>query len=305
MNFDGVMKDDEYVDSCNEGWFIYKLIKCLELLKRAGLHTEKYENAVKGMCEYYINNFPHDIFPQVVMPNGECYIEDGFAGAMCVVGFLEAYKYFGDERYITRAISGFDFYYNNYLTKSISAGGALDTYCIDKESSGPILRSALLLKEITNDDTYLEKAEKIAHYLMTWCFYYDVDFEEGTDCYNQKLKTSGGTSVSTCHHHIDCWGLFYAPDMYQLYKLTKNEGYKRQALALWMFTVQYISDGTLCLHDMIRPKGSQNEAVIQCNWHGSDESRGQLNDWLVVWVKTFQLDCFYALKDTDFYDNIL
>ena len=85
--------------------------------------------------------------------------------------------------------------------------------------------------------------------------------------------------------------------MVELYELTGNPAYLRQAKLLWDFTAQYISDGSLVLHGMRRMAGAQNEAVIQCNWHGEDEDKGRLNDWLIIWVKTFQLDAYYGLKE--------
>ena len=48
---------------------------------------------------------------------------------------------------------------------------------------------------------------------------------------------------------------------------------------------------------MLRPLGAENEAIIQCNWHGKDEKVGILNDWLVAWVKVFQIDTYYQLKE--------
>ena len=81
------------------------------------------------------------------------------------------------------------------------------------------------------------------------------------------------------------------------YELTGNPAYLRQAKLRWDFTALYISDGSLVLHGMRRMAGAQNEAVIQCNWHGEDEDKGRLNDWLIIWVKTFQLDAYYGLKE--------
>ena len=302
--FDKPFDGTEKIDSCNEGWTIYKLIYCCELLNEIGMSAAKYEEAAKRICEFYINTYPDGGFPQIMNADGSVYVPDGCAGTMVLVGFLKTYEYFRDEKYLSRAKKAFDFYYDTYLSKSQAAGGALDTYCIDKESAGPVLRAALLLYELTNEKKYFDYAENIAHYLMTWCFYHDVVFDDDSDCAKVSLRTTGGTSVSAAHHHIDCWGVFYAPEMVKLYELTGNEAYLTHARALWTFTVQFISDGTLKLHGMVRPIGSQNEGVLQCNWGFEGAIRGLLNDWLVTWIKTFQMDVYYALKDTEFFKGV-
>lgn len=298
-NYDVPFDGNERIDTCNEGWFLYRLILCCKLLKQIGESVVEYEDVAKKVCKFFVNNYPDGGFPQILNGDGKIVVKDGCAGVMLMLGFAEAYEYFGDVNYLVRAEKAFKFYYETYLSKSVAAGGALDTYCIDKESAGPVLRTALKLFAITGKHTYFAYAENIAHYLMTWCFYHDVEFVKDSDCSNLGVRTTGGTSVSAAHHHIDCWGAFYVPDFYELYQKTNNVAYLNHARALWTFTIQYISDGNLKLHGMVRPRGAQNEAVIQCNWHQVDEEKGQLNDWMVTWVKTFQLDVIYALKNKD------
>lgn len=298
-NYDVPFDGKERIDTCNEGWFLYKLILCCKLLKQMGESVAEYESVARNLCEFFVKNYPDGGFPQILNGDGEVVVKDGCAGVMLMLGFAEAYEYFGNAEYFVRTEKAFNFYYETYLAKSVAAGGALDTYCIDKESAGPVLRTALKLFSITGKHIYFDYAENIAHYLMTWCFYHDVEFDKESDCARMGLRTTGGTAVSAAHHHIDCWGAFYVPDFYELYQKTNNVAYFNHARALWMFTVQYMSDGNLKLHGMVRPRGAQNEAVIQCNWHQVDEEKGQLNDWMVIWVKTFQLDVIYALKNKD------
>lgn len=303
VNFDAPFGEESVIDTCNEGWLLYKLPVCCRILSEAGFPKEKYEQTALGICRFFTERYPTGIFPQMVRGDGSPVSADGCAGAMLMLGFLSAYEYFGKKEFLSRAAEAFSAYYEIYLSRSVAAGGALDTCCIDKESAGPVLRSALLLSEITGDKKYLDYAENIAHYLMTWMFYHDVPFEKDSDCARLGLRTTGGTAVSAAHHHIDCWGIFYVPDLYFLYQKTGNRAYALHARALWNFTLQYMSDGNLTLHGMRRPAGAQNEAVVQCNWHGTDESKGCLNDWLVAWVKSFQLDVWYALKDENFFEE--
>ncbi len=300
-NFKRLYGEDEEIDSCNEGWLLWKLCVCCELLDSVGVDTQKYRLAANNIAGYYLKFFKEGVFPQISNPKGETVNPDGCAGTMLVLGFIKAYCYFKEEAYLIRAKDSFDSYYNTYLSESIAAGGALDTYCIDKESAGPMLRSAILLYDITNDESYIEKAKQIAYYLMTWTFYHDVPFPENSDCNALNVRTTGGTSVSTAHHHLDVWGVYYVPDMIRLWKLTENKAFLEQAKILWAFALQYLSDGTLKLHGMTRPKGAQNEAVLHCNWNWSaDGKKGQLNDWLVSWVTTFRMDVYYALESEPF-----
>ncbi len=303
-HFDTDFCDSERIDSCNEGWLLWKLILCCELLKAADVDVEKYESACKRVAGYYLEYFPHGGFPQISSPVGKVLTNDGCAGTMLMLGFLTAYKYFGDWMYLIRGKEAFDFYYDTFLANSIAAGGALDTYCIDKESAGPVLRSALLIYELSGDEQYIAKAKQVAYYLMSWTYHHDVAFPDGSDCAAVGVRTTGGTSVSTAHQHLDVWGAYYVGDMVKLYELTGNEAFLEQAKILWLFTLQYISDGNMTLHGMTRPRGAQNEAVLHCNWNWSESGKkGQLNDWLVAWVATFQMDAYYALRDTDFFEK--
>lgn len=301
VNFDAPFDENARLDTCNEGWLLYKIISCCRILKELGISAGKYENIARGICRFFMENYPAGGFPQIVYGDGSPAEGEGCAGAMLMLGFLAAGDYFGDSGLRERAADAFSFYYDRYLSHSVAAGGALDTCCIDKESAGPVLRSALRLYEITGDAVYLTRAENIAHYLMSWMFYHDVPFDENSDCGRLALRTVGGTSVSVAHHHLDCWGLFYVPDFLELYERTGKKAYYRHARVLWTFPLQYMSDGSLKVHGMVRMRGAQNEAVIQCNWHGEDESKGCLNDWLVAWVKSFQLDVLFAVKDADFF----
>ncbi len=304
-HYDAPSCDTERIDTCNEGWLLWKLIWCCELLQKAGIDVIKYEQACHDVASFYLNFFPHGGFPQISNPVGGIITTDGCAGTMLTLGFLEAYKYFKKDEYLARGTEAFDFYYDTFLANSIAAGGALDTYCIDKESAGPVLRSALLLYELSGDKAYIDKARQVAYYLMSWTYHHDVAFPKGSDCERFGVRTTGGTSVSTAHQHLDVWGAYYVPDMVKLYELTGNRAFLEQAKILWLFTLQYISDGNMTLHGMTRPRGAQNEAVLHCNWNWSEDGKkGQLNDWLVSWVTTFQMDVYYALRDTDFFENL-
>jgi hypothetical protein len=295
-HYDGAFTENEHIDACNEGTIISELLFCSALLRQIGEDPSRYETAAEKICLFYLNNFSDGDFPQVIKGSGEAVVQTGGAGAFITLGFVHAYEYFGKKEYLDIAERSFAFYYDTYLKYSVCGGGALDTFCVDKEGAHPMLRAALGMYKLTDKKEYLDLAENIAHYMMTWCFYYNVDYSKDTDCGKLDIYTTGGTSVSASHHHLDCWGAYYVPEIIELAHMTGNAAYVKHAKILWRYTTQYISDGKLELHGMVRPRGMQNEAIFHCHWGSGDPSiKGVINDWMVAWPKAFQLKTIYLL----------
>ena len=58
---------------------------------------------------------------------------------------IAAYHQSNDNRYLESAKRAFKFYMDELKRNGYSTAGALDTWCIDKESSITLLRSAIRL----------------------------------------------------------------------------------------------------------------------------------------------------------------
>lgn len=80
---------------------------------------------------------------------------------------IRAFKATDDESYLQSAVKAFDYYYSEFERLGYTTAGALDTWCIDKESSMPLLRSALMLYDATGNRQYITKAENISYYRDT------------------------------------------------------------------------------------------------------------------------------------------
>ena len=279
------------LDLCNLGWLVYQYLNCYRLLKNGGIDRPDYLESALGVLDALLPTLKlGQGFPQTVNEKGDILCHLGMAGTMMTVAALQAYRVTGNKKYLRMGKESFDYYYDEYLSRNAAAGGALDTYCIDKESAGPMLRAALMLERITGKKEYLEKAENIACYLQTWMFYYDIPFPEGTDAHTLGFTTFGATAVSAQHHHLDCWASYYVPDFRYLSKLTGNTVWQAAADALREYTFGQISDGKTYLHGLLRPAGAQNEAIFQSNWSfDGNHKKGEFNDWLVCWVCTFRL----------------
>ncbi len=279
------------LDLCNLGWLVYQYLNCYQLLKNGGIEKADCLDSALGVLDALLPTLKlgHG-FPQTVNEKGEILCHLGMAGTMMTVAALQAYRVTGKKKYLRMGKESFAYYYDEYLSRNAAAGGALDTYCIDKESAGPVLRASLMLERITGDQAYLEKAENIACYLQTWMFYYDIPFPEGTDAHNLGFTTFGATAVSAQHHHLDCWASYYVPDLRYLAEISGNSVWQAAADALREYTFGQISDGKTYLHGLLRPAGAQNEAIFQSSWSfDGNHQKGEFNDWLVCWVCTFRL----------------
>ena len=298
--FDCEFCDSEDIDTCNEGWILYETLLCAKLLKEDGDDVTKYERSALGICDFFIKNFKEGGFPQILSGDGKIKVKDGAAGAMLLFAFCEAYDYFKKPELLEKCNTALEFYWESYLKKAVSVGGALDTYCVDKESCHPFLCATLKLFEITGEKHYLDKAQNLAHYLMSWTFYHDINFDKNSDCAKIDLKTTGATSVSASHHHLDAYGVVYVPEMLKLYALTKNSAYLNHAKILWNFVTEFISDGSLVMHGMQRWEGMQNEGVFNCRWgFGDPNMKGHLNDWMVSWVKVYEQKTIFYMQENN------
>ena len=218
-------------------------------------------------------------------------------GAFLIAPMIRAYKATADASYLESAKKAFDYYYGEFERLGYTTAGALDTWCIDKESSMPVLRSALMLYEATGDRRYIDKAENVSHYLSTWLWHYKADYASEEDAARYGYNTFGATSVSTQHHHLDVYAIMWVAEWLKLAELTGNDMWREKALAVWTNGCQFVSDGTLEINGRIRPVGSQNEAFFECDW--SYRPNNRINDWLVAWPGAFRLETLRSLPDWD------
>ena len=215
-----------------------------------------------------------------------------------IAPMLSAYKLTNDERYLNSALKAFDYYYDDFVQKGYTTAGALDTWCIDKESSMPMLRASLLMYDITGDFSYVEKAEAISQYLSTWLWHYKANYADKTNGETFEYNTFGATSVSVQHHHLDVYALLWVSEWMRLAELTGKRVWHEKAMAIWKNGCQLISDGTLEINGKNRPVGGQNEAFFHCRW-GFDEAsdKSRINNWLVAWPGAFCLETLRKLPD--------
>jgi len=223
----------------------------------------------------------------------------GSVGCFAVIPLFEAHRVTGETRYLEAALKSYGFYFNEFHSSGVTTAGALDSFCIDKESAAPLLRCAMIAYRKTGDRKYVEQAEEIAYYLSTWQWHYSVNFPEGSMCREIGVDTYGSTAVSAAHNALDHYGVYYVPELLQLAELTGNPMWRSRARALWYNGSRLISDGMLVINNKVRPAGSQDESIRHTRWGRPDNRYFITSEWLTNWQGTYRQVALELIEDWD------
>ena len=302
----GQMKE-ETIDACHLSAAAQNLFEATDLAKKCKMERPNYEEVALGICRFVRDDQQENgVYGRGWTFDGQCVIREGTVGCFLVPPMIEACRRTGDNSFLTSAIRAYNHYLEQLYDDGYTTAGALDTWCIDKESSYPLLCSALKLYHVTGDRRYLDDAVHISFYLSTWLWHYTGVYPPDDDFTRYGYQTLGGTSVSTQHRHLDPYAVLWVGEWIELSQLVGDPQWKEKALAVWRNGSQIVSDGTLDINGFLRPAGSQNEGFSHCYWNyagktGFSPFRGRanerINQWLVAWPSAFRLETLRRLPD--------
>lgn len=279
------------IDACNVGGAADAYFEAYDLAKECGYDKPEYLETAISICNFAIKTQADDgRFAKSWYQNGEVRVADGTIGCFLILPLLTAYKRTGEKKYFDSALKAFKFYYGALERDGYTTAGALDTYCIDKESSSPLIRDALVLYEITGDKQYLTASENIGWYLCTWLMHYTIKYPEESLIGQMGYDTFGSTSVSTAHQALDQYALRDVISFLKLAEYTDNIQWREKAIAFWCNACQCISDGTMYLNGRLRPAGAQDEAVFHTRWGRRSVGSFRPSQWLPAWPAAFRLE---------------
>ena len=291
-------------DACNNGTAADCYFEAYDMLKSIYIDKPEYLDMAFGICEHALKTQEESgCFAKAWRNDGTVRAYKGTLGSFLILPMLKAYDKTKNEEYLKSAIKAFDFYYAELERDGFTTAGALDTYSIDKESSSPLLRSALALYEVTGDRRYVDAGEKIAWYLSTWMMYYTIDYPEDNPIAKVGFDTLGCTAVSTPHNALDMYALRDVLSFLRLYELTGYVQWRERALLLWCNASQCVSDGTLVIEDALAPTGSQFEAVFHTRWGRHATGPFTLTRLMAGWPCAFRLEALRFHKDWSFFDE--
>lgn len=279
-------------DACNMGTETLGFRDAYYLAHKCGLERPEYLKLFLGACDVavatqredgcYARSWTDD---EKALPTSY----EGFTSTYMIKPVLEAYKETKDSRYMDSAKKAFGYFINVFNECGFTTAGALDTYCIDKESCLPLFGAAIQLYEVLGEQQYLDDAVALGYYISSWMWIYDGVYPADDTFTKHGFHTFGGTSVSTQHQCLDNFGLPPVPDMRKLAVFTGDSQWAEKADALYNFCCQLISDGNLEINGRIRPVGGQSEAFFQAEWYLYD-NRGRFDNWLVAWPNVIRLE---------------
>ncbi len=292
------------IDACNNGTAANCFFEAYDMLKSAGIDKPEYEKVAYGICDFAVKTQDEGgCYAKTWNDDGEVITRNGTIGSFLIVPILTAYRRTGAKRYLESAVKAFAFYYGELERQGFTTAGALDTYSIDKESSSPLLRSALELYSVTGDEKYVKCAEKIAWYLCTWTMHYTIKYPEDCVITQMGYDTFGSTSVSTPHQALDQYALRDVLSFLRLYEITGYEQWRERAAAFWCNATQCVSDGTLVINGRLRPAGGQDEAVFHTRWRRQVGAPFMPSQWLPAWPCAYRMENLRHHKDWSFFDG--
>ena len=278
---------NEVQDACNLGHAAQGYFEAFDLAARCGLSKPEYRAAALGVCDFALKAMRADgRIGKAWTSDGKVVDPEGTIGAFLIPPLVTAFRATHKAAYLQGAEKAYAFYIGEFVRNGFTTAGALDTYCIDKESATPLLKAALELHDVTGKAQYLKWAEDVSYYLATWQWHYSVPFAEGTVLRELGYDTYGGTAVSTQHHHQDPYALIIVNDWIKLAQLTGKAVWRERAVAAWANATIGISGGDLVVMGKKRPYGSQDEGFLHTRWL----QPFAVSQWLVAWPTAFRLE---------------
>ncbi len=292
-NFDEDATSRRKPDACNMGWAAAEAVRMFRLLADNGISKAEYFDFARRICDFFIGNWSDKWgFGKSWYVDGRPAQQAGTIGSFLIPALIEFYRESGEQKYLGAALRAEDFYFTRDLDRFECTAGAIDCYCIDKETSWPLVNGAISLYEITGDPIHLQRAQKAAYYFTSWMFFFDGIYAPETDFSVYEYHTVGGTAVSAEHQGIDTWGELIVPDLYNLAAITGNPFWERVAKLMWANSLQCITThkGQI-IRGQQRPVGSQSEAAFQARFtkYRPVIEAGYFSDILAPWPSAFRM----------------
>lgn len=275
-------------------------IRLYKQLMEAGMVLPEFFNLVKENAEFYLlHQLDNGSFGRWWDEQGRAVNTEGTNGAHVVSFLLELKPYYDESERIEQALERAAKYYGTLVDKDEYYGDTLDADTFDRESGQVLFHMFLDLYENNPKSEYLDKAKRAADFLLTWIWQYNVVFPDTTLLYKKSFHTSGLTSVSVAHHHLDFYGLQIGYDFLRLWRITHHELHRSMGLKMIYACKQLIATADDFLGRGAEYEGWQPEQINHTMWDYFDRKDHQKGcfDICISWVTILELTTLLNLKE--------
>lgn len=201
------------------------------------------------------------------------------AEAYYIAPLIISSKLFKNKQYERTAVKAGQLFADRHLHNASYWGGTLDATCEDKEGAWAAFQGFLELYERLKEPKYLDWAKHAMDVCLSYVVVWDIPLPAGRMA-DYNFKTTGWSVVSPQNQHIDLYGVIFAPEVYRMGQLLKNESLKKLSHVMFRSCFQ-----------LTDPFGSQGEQLQQTNFaqHGDMSNvyklrGGYSENWTVFWI---------------------
>jgi len=289
---------------------LYFLFKHFKLMKERNIEVPAdFIAGAKKAADGFVKLFEtYGQFGHFIDVNtGEICVGGSTSAAIAPAGLAEAYRFFGDEKYLKIAEAGAEYYHENYLRKGYTTGGPGEILqCVDSESAFGLLESYVVLYDVTKDTKWLQYARENAHYCSSWVVSYNYRFPEKSEFGRYGMKTVGSVFANLQNKHSAPGICTLSGDsLVKLWRWTEDPLYLELIKDIALTIGQYMStdeapifdretpdnirdsDNTALLESYRLPQGFINERVNMSDWEGDNGVGGVFNG--SCWSETSNL----------------
>jgi hypothetical protein len=285
-------KPGEYfLDCCNLGFGAYEYLVASELAEKIGKQKPVWRKLGMDTCNFFVDHaLPDGTFGKAWSLKGECLDPNNTTGAFILMPMLKAYRMTREAKYLETARRAFRAYLERDLDRLHCTSGAIDADTIDRESAVPLLMAAMDLYELTGSKEYLRHTELASYYLASWQWHYAPPLHPESPLLQMNYEWFAGTKPEVMSVCQDPWGSLWAFVWLRLAKATGRDIWRDRAIQLFNHGTRGISDGSMVVHGVRRPVGSQSEAYpLILRTPDGKRLYGDCFDWLVAWPAVHRL----------------
>lgn len=242
------------------------LLRLADRAAARGLDGTRWRDQALALGDFFAAGLPSDGNPgKWWSPDGQRVDDTGTNGAYIVAFLADLARHTGDPAHLAAMTRGADFFADAAMRGELS-GDTLDASCIDKEAGHAVQRALLAAWTCRPTDAWLAGAQAAARFCDLWTFGWDVPFGPGTPVGRRGFRTTGGTTVSVAHHHLDPYGVAMALEHLRLAGRTGDATRRRVAHWLIDWCGQLVASEADPLGRSPRHAGWQPEQVNHTDW---------------------------------------